>query len=194
MNRRLAASITIVLAFVLFAVIDGGRDGGVTGEDDLTQHLRADYDYYINGMLLDRFGPDDTHVYTLQARRVTHYPAGDLSQLELPTLQWHGGEQGPWHLEAQRGNMRPGGNDSYVLVLNDDVHASTALADARTLDLYTSSLELVPASKSAHTDDPVRIVNGNLQKQGTGMQIDLNSRRIRLLADVRARYAPPATP
>lgn len=195
MNRRLLPAILIVMAFILFAVIDGGGEGDGTANTELAQHLQADYDYYINDMLLDRFGPDDVHSYTLRAQRVTHYPAGDLSRLETPSLVWHDGEQGPWQLEAERGTMRPAAaDDAYVLVLQENVHGSTALKDGRVLDLYTDSLQLEPASKSAHTDEPVRIENGNLQKRGTGMQIDLNTGRISLLADVRARYDPPATP
>lgn len=199
MNRRVTAASLIVLAFIVLAVIDGDDSEQADG-NGLDLHLRADYDYYINDMMLDRFGPDDTHAYTLQARRVTHYPAGDLSQLDAPILDWYGGGQGPWELEAKRGTMQPvtmqptAAGDEYAMVLQEDVHASTTLQDGRPLDMYTSSLELVPASKSAHTADPVRIENGNLQMRGTGMQIDMNERRVRLLADVRARHEPPATP
>ena len=195
MNRRLLPALAIVLAFVLFAVIDGGGENREPASNELARHLQADYDYYINDMLLDRFGADDLHSYSLQAQRVTHYPAGDLSQLEAPTLDWHGEGQSPWKLGARRGTMHPAPTaGEYVLTLNDDVHASTALQDGRILNMHTASLELVPASKTAHTADPVRIENGSLQMRGTGMHIDMNERRIRLLAEVSARHEPPTVP
>lgn len=195
MNRRLAVAGAISLAFIAAAVLDRERDTETTASGELAQHLGAEYDYYINGMLLDRFGPDDAHLYTLEAQRVTHFPAGDLSQLEEPTLDWHAPDQAPWQLESRHGNMRPDGTrDSYLLELNDAVHASTLLQDGRVLDLYTSRLELVPASKSAHTSEPVRMESSNLWMEGTGMQIDMNEGRVHLLADVRARHEPRATP
>lgn len=195
MNRRVAVAGAILLAFIVAAVLDRERDTEVTASGELARHLGADYDYYINGMLLDRFGPDDAHLYTLEARRVTHFPAGDLSELEEPTLDWHAPDQAPWQLESRRGNMRPDSTrGNYLLELNESVHASTLLQDGRVLDLYTSRLELAPASKSAHTAEPVRMESSNLWMEGTGMQIDMNEGRVHLLADVRAQHEPRATP
>ncbi|HHX83012.1 MAG TPA: LPS export ABC transporter periplasmic protein LptC [Pseudomonadaceae bacterium] len=195
MNKRLLTAAAILLAFIAFAVI-GTRDSSTLPPDSLASHLQAEYDYYINDMQLDRFEPGAQHSHSLKATRVTHFPEAELSLLEEPRMTWYDAEQSPWHLDAQQGEMTPlaagdGDLDGDLIVLSGNVLARTLGADGAELRISTQSLDVVPTSKSAHTALLVRIEDANMHMLGTGMDLDMTSKRIRLLSDVSARHEAP---
>lgn len=203
MNKRLLSAAAIILAFIAFAVI-GTRDSSTVPPDNLAGHLQAEYDYYINDMQLDRFEPGAQHSHSVQASRTTHYPKAGLSLLEEPRMTWYDATQPPWHLDAQEGEMRPLANgdsdpdgdlvEGELIVLRGNVLARTLGTDGAELRISTQSLDVLPSSKSAHTTQLVRIENARMHMLGTGMDLDMTSKRIQLLSDVSARHEAPEKP
>jgi LPS export ABC transporter protein LptC len=56
------------------------------------------------------------------------------------------------------------------------------------VNIYTSNLRVFPESRSAITDNNVRITGENSNLTATGMTVDLRSSRIRLRTNVRGTY------
>ncbi len=79
---------------------------------------------------------------------------------------------------ADRGRLDLAGED---FVLEGDVRGTTGEGERFT----TAEVRYDHASKRLWTDRPVRIYRSNLMLEGEGMELDLESRRLRILGGVR---------
>ena len=73
--------------------------------------------------------------------------------------------------------------------LTGNVKASTTHPQSGPLQVQTTTLDVVPASKSAKTTAAVEIITQASRLQGTGMRLDLSNSTIDLLSKVRGTYA-----
>lgn len=142
--------------------------------------LAQDFDYYLNGMVLDSFEPDGTLRYHLRSDRVTHFPDPDLSILESPSLLWFQPGEPHWLLTARTGELQPATPGETTLMLRGDVHARRSTDQGATLHIRSESLLLLPDAGEASTRDHVTLDGAGTQLQGAGMQAWLAENRIRL--------------
>jgi LPS export ABC transporter protein LptC len=58
------------------------------------------------------------------------------------------------------------------------------------MEFSTAKIAYVAARSQLETDQPVRFSDGGLQLEGTGMEFQTQTRRLKLMKDVRAVYRP----
>jgi lipopolysaccharide export system protein LptC len=155
---------------------------------EVADHLDAPYDYYINGMRTHRFSTDGI-ASELTATRLLHYPSDDHAELENPVLHWSQRDRPPWTLTADTGNVHHAG-DAEEITLTGNVKANTTHPQSGPLQVETTTLDVLPAGKSAKTAAAVEIITASSHLWGTGMQLNLSDSTIDLLKNVRGTYAP----
>jgi LPS export ABC transporter protein LptC len=151
--------------------------------------LQNDFDYYLDGVITDRFTGPGVLSYRLVADRVMHFPEGDRAVLTTPRFTRYPDNQAPIEVSALTGFLTPGTMEATdILELQDNVVLARTLDNGALLTAKTSSLLMDTGTETATTADPVVIESGRSELRGTGMKITLTDNRVELLADVRGHH------
>jgi len=130
--------------------------------------------------------------YELSAKRMTHYPEEDISELDSPRVsQLRPGTDGkaPLHASADAGTVRGRGDE--VELSGNVVVRQQASGDRPELRLETTVLKYFPERNLATTTEPVTIIQGASRMTGVGMELFTEERRILLKSQVRGVYVRP---
>ncbi|HUO43835.1 MAG TPA: LPS export ABC transporter periplasmic protein LptC [Burkholderiales bacterium] len=151
--------------------------------------LRHDPDYIVEDFSATRIGEDGTPRYTLSARRMTHYPDDDSTQLEAPRFVHFSRSRAPIVATSRTAWVSSNGETAK---LRDDVKiVREASGDRSELVLETSTLEIIPDSNLAQTDQPVSIRDGNTLMTGVGLEFNNETHVLKLLSHVQGVHENP---
>lgn len=146
---------------------------------------RHDPDYTIEDFTLKRFDAQGKLQHTLQARRMTHYPDNDATELEQPRITALGGPALVF-LKANRGTVGP---DGQVVVLRDAVEARRDAAPGLPAARFTTTeATLYPDDEYLTTQASVTLTQGASTVTGTGFELNNKTQAAVLHAGVRATY------
>lgn len=161
------------LTATLFPLILAGLLAGITYWLDLASRpqvatdgkSRHDPDYIIENFEVQRFGPEGVHQHTLRAKEMRHYPDDDSSEILAPDLTYH--REPPTHITARRAKMSSEGK--HVELIDDVRITRGAFNDKPATVLTTSRLDAWPDDEIASNKEPVTIVQGQSNVQGSRM-------------------------
>lgn len=141
----------------------------------------------LQGLRMAIYADDGSLSRRLNAKSLHGYP-NRTTELDAPTLSLIGERQTAWELRADQGWLS---DDGELLLLSGPVQIERpASADQPPMRLETRDLRVQPEAKYAETDAPVHAVSLDNELNATGMQAWFGRPgRLKLLADVRARYA-----
>lgn len=171
----------IGLAAAVFAVVAMLIAPGEMGEPPLPPELAAEPDVYIEDGHIVQHDAEGGVRYRLRAKRISHFaPRQDAAgttrierlEIELPD------ESAPWRGRADSGFAANTSGQEERLRLAGNVELSQQREDGGFTRLRTTALTLLPASRSAKTDQPVTIVTENSRMSAVGMEADLTSGRM----------------
>src|SRR5687767_13275259 len=140
--------------------------------------LRHDPDLMVENFNASKLGTDGRVLYTLDARKMVHYPDDDSALLETVKLQSFEPRQPTMTATADHGRLEQGGErvwiEGNVVVVRD--------ADARgeSARLTTDKLLVLPDSGIARTSSPVTLHSPSGRVDAAGMEIDNRARTLRL--------------
>ena len=154
---------------------------------------RHDSDYEADNFSTTRTGPDGRPRYTLNARRMVHYPDDDTTELEAPKIVSFGKTNNTTvTATAKKAELSSNGENVYLI---DDVRlVRSAYAGKSELTVETSWLHVVPDASIATTNKPVRISDANTLITSVGLEFNNETRILKLLSNVRGRYEKPTPP
>lgn len=113
----------------------------------------------------------------------------DYMLITAPKLTIYG-DSTPWHLTAKQGKVMAQGEK---LTLWDDVKVWQS-ADMNnnngTMELTTQTIDIYPIQKRIATDAHVHIEGPNGTVDANGLEVDMVTQRIKLLANVRGKHDP----
>lgn len=148
----------------------------------IKDHLYADNAFhYINDVT--KFTKPKAILYKTDDAEASN----DVSVAGMMTMQAPSAQTPPWVISANNGKLYDNGN---VLDLWGNVHVEQAKGkDNDATTLITSKLTYYPKSRTATTEEPVKIIqsNGN-QIDAVGMDANLATGEITFLSDMRGRY------
>ena len=189
MNDRLITWSPLIL-LALLATMSFWLDRKVQPQshrpDGSTRH---DPDFIVEGFSAVKMNPDGTRRYVLAAKRMVHFPDDNSTQLELPRLVYFDYQRAPVTIRSETAEAMRGGDD--VFFRGDVQIIRSAYASSAELGVFTSFLHVIPDQDLAKTDKPVRIVEGNSTASSVGLEFNNVTREIKLLSEVKARYAVP---
>jgi lipopolysaccharide export system protein LptC len=186
MTSRLTAWFPVALLAILAAVtvwLDREVQPPEAAADSKTRH---DPDYIVENFSATRVGPDGRPQHTLHAKRMAHYPDDDTTHLDAPRLVSFRGKAEAVTVTAKTALLSSNGENAY---LTDDVRLVRAAREKNgELVVETTWLHVMPEAHIAQTDREVKISDANMLITAVGLELNSETRVLKLLSNVRGRY------
>jgi lipopolysaccharide export system protein LptC len=142
-----------------------------TGPDFIAEHTR------VVG-----YGTDGSQRYELFADRLSHFPQGDVTRLDMPRLRMIN-EGRETRITARQAEVSPGGEQ---VDMQGEVRVRRpAAADDPALALDSETLRIWPDAYRARTDSPVQLARGTTRADALGMRADNLFGTLELIGKVR---------
>jgi len=165
MNQGSAGLVPVAIV-ALFAALTFWLDRATHQEERRDGRNRHDPDYIVDNFTLRRFNTDGVLQHTLVAAKMAHFPDDESTEVTKPRLSYH--RTPPLHITADTAWLD---KDGKHVRLNDNVRILRENLDERPpTEIRTSLLHVVPDDELAHTDVPVKIVQGLTVLNGTGLE------------------------
>lgn len=142
-------------------------------------------DYFLDRAQATLVDPDGRVLYRLQAARVEHYPDDNRLQLARPDLRYFPPDGTTWQVVADAGRIY---DDGGRVFLDGSIDMQRLAGDSPPLRLVTRDLLIRPREGYAETAARAVITRPGSRLAGTGMRVDMEERRLELLADGEGRY------
>jgi lipopolysaccharide export system protein LptC len=154
--------------------------------------VRPDPDYIVDGLSAVRMAADGTVKHTLSAAKMLHYPHDDTTRLISPAFVSYVTAAAPVTVSARDGLVSSEGENIYF---ENEVRVTRApYADQSELVMETSYLHVIPDENIAKTDRPVTIIDANTVVHAIGLELNSETRVLKLLSKVRGVYHEPNGP
>lgn len=153
---------------------------------------RHDPDYMVDKLKAVRTNEAGAVIYTLAADRMVHYPDDDTTVLTLPRFVSLRSKQAPVTITAREGLVSGNGDNVYF---KEDVKVTrAAYADRSEMVMRTTFLHVIPDDNIAKTDRPVTITDAATVVNAVGLEMNSDTRVLKLHSRVRGTYDPNLAP
>lgn len=155
-------------------------------EPDRTGKFRHDPDYRIEHFTLTKLSPQGQPHHVLVADKMQHYPDDDTTDVTRPHLTTLVPGKPRTQVSSDTGQVNSDGSE---VQLTGNVHL---IRDGEKgnppLEAFAPDLLVLPDDEKAHTDSPVRFVQGASRLSGTGFDIDSASMQSTLHSRVSGQF------
>jgi lipopolysaccharide export system protein LptC len=145
---------------------------------------RHDPDYIVDNLTAVRMAPDGKIKDTLFAVKMTHYPDDDSTELAQPKFVSHAADRAPVTITAEAALLSSKGEEIHF---HRGVHVTRAPYDNKS-ELQTDYLLVIPDENIARTDRPVRITDANTVVDAVGLELNNETRILKLFSKVKGIY------
>lgn len=153
---------------------------------------RHDPDYFVDNLTAVSLNQAGTARYTLAAAKMVHYPDDDTTILTTPKFVSYDSAKAPVTITASEAVVSANGQHVYF---QEDVRVTrAAYQESSELVMRTSFLHLIPDGKIAKTDRAVTITDAATTVTAVGLEINNETRVIKLLSKVQGTYDPSKAP
>lgn len=186
MNDRLTRWFPLLLLAILAALtfwLDRAVQPPAGKRDGSTRH---DPDYIVDKLSALRMAPDGGIKHTLFAEKMIHYPDDDSTYLQSPKFVSYASGKAPMTITAREALVSKDGENVYF---QNDVRVTRAPYDDKSeLVMQTSYLHVIPDDNIAKTDRPVTITDANTVVNAIGLELNGETRILKLKSRVRGIY------
>ena len=159
-----------------------------SNEPDLVGPSRSDPDIIVNDISATSLDQAGKAEYSLTAKKMVHYPDDDATLITEPRFVAYTGAEAPVSVTAKQGVVSAKGDHVYF---QDDVRVVRAAYDDQSaLSLRTSFLHVIPEAHLAKTDRQVTIIDDATVVTAVGLELNTETRELKLLSDVQGTYEP----
>ena len=124
--------------------------------------------------------------FIMTAKKMQHFPDTNITEIETPRATILSPDRPAIHSVAERGTISGKGD---VIFLHGNVEVlRSANTERSELRAHTEFLQVVPDKNLISSDKAVSITEAGKTLHATGLEMDNNSRTIKLLSKVSARY------
>ena len=153
---------------------------------------RHDPDYIVDNLAAVRTNETGAASYSLSAAKMVHYPDDDTTLLTLPRLVSYRSAQAPVTITAREALVSSNGENVYF---KEDVKVTrAAYGDQSEMVMLTTFLHVIPDDNIAKTDRPVTITDASTVVNAVGLELNSETRVLKLLSRVRGTYDPTKAP
>ncbi|MDD2775858.1 MAG: LPS export ABC transporter periplasmic protein LptC [Gallionella sp.] len=125
----------------------------------------------------------------MAGQKLLHYSDDDSTEVIAPHVTSLSVDHPPVHITAQHASISSKGDEIFFDRAVRVLRVANAQRVALTMD--TESLRVIPDKDWCETDRPVRIVEGQNILTAVGMEMDNQTRLIKLRAQVKSDYVQP---
>lgn len=188
-RSRLATTLGPLLLAGMLAAFTYWLDQFAQGpERDVVGPSRHDPDYIVEKLSAVRLGETGSPRYSLAAAKMVHYPDDDATLLTLPRFVSYSSPKAPLTVTANEGVVTSQGDHVYF---QDDVRVTRAAYEgASEIVMRTSFLDVIPELHIARTDRAVTVTEDTNTVTAVGLEVNSETRVIKLLSNVRGFYEP----
>ena len=144
-------------------------------------------DYILRDFELTALGKDGLEAFTVTAPHLERDPAGKSLTLQQPRFGFPSRE-GRWNARADSAWVSPGAEE--VRLIDGVSLVGPAERSGLRTRFNTPLLSVFPDTGRASTDERVNITQGESRYAGTGLRVEMDTKRFQLLNDVKGHYAP----
>ncbi|MCU1715647.1 LPS export ABC transporter periplasmic protein LptC [Pseudomonas sp. 5P_3.1_Bac2] len=186
MPRKLTQSILLTLAVALLIALGYWNLRPSSFDEAPAQDNAASLiDFYAENTYTIEFQEDGKLNYELNASKVEHLKASDVTLVTAPDMDMYRGKESPWKIRSLRAEVSPGGTEVELI---DQVSIKRADAKGNPTELTTSRLTVFPDKDYAQTQQAVKIDTAEGVTTAVGMKAYLNDSRMLLLSNVRGQH------
>ncbi|MEK8078973.1 LPS export ABC transporter periplasmic protein LptC [Pseudomonas sp. XK-1] len=186
MSRKLLNIALLACAAALLAALGYWNINPASFSDgDKPGTAQNTIDFYATNITTVQYMPDGSLHYEVTADKTEHIQSTDITLLDNPNMQLYRGEELPWNISSERGEVAPAGKEVELI---DKVRIARTDAKGRPTILTTSRLTVFPEKEYAQTEQAVRIDAANGVTTAQGMKAYLNDGRMLLLSNVRGQH------
>lgn len=192
MTERLTAIFPFLLLAALAALtfwLDQVVQPPPRGSDGKSRH---DPDYIVDNLSALSTNEAGNAAYTLFAARMVHYPDDDTTLLTRPRLISYRSVQAPVTITANEALVSSNGENVYFK--NDVKVTRAAYGDHSEMVMLTTYLHVIPDDNIAKTDRPVTITDASTVVNAIGLELNSETRVLKLHSRVRGTYDPGKAP
>ena len=150
-----------------------------------------DPDYIVDGLSASKMDAQGRLTHTLRAQKMTHYPDEDLTVLIEPRFVAYSEGEPPVTITSRQGRMSGNGENVYFEREVRVVRAPSG--NTGELVVQTNFLHVIPDAKIAQTDQPVTIRDANLLVNASGLELNSETRVLKLSGRVKGTLIDPAS-
>ena len=153
---------------------------------------RHDPDYIVNDLSAVSMNQSGAASYTLSAVKMVHYPDDDTTIMTTPKFVSYGSAKSPVTITATEAVVSANGQHVYF---QDNVLVTRAAHDNYSeLEVRTDFLHVIPDENIARTDRLVTITDASTKVTAVGLEINNDTRVIKLHSRVQGTYDPAKGP
>ena len=190
--ERFTAAFPILLLAALAALtfwLDRVVQPPPRGADGSSRH---DPDYIVDQLSAVRTNESGKAIYTLSAARMVHYPDDDTTFLTRPRFVNYRSTQAPMTITSSEALVSSNGENVYF---KDDVKVTrAAYGENSEMVMRTTFLHVIPDDSVARTDRAVTITDAATVVEAVGLELNSETRVLKLLSRVRGTYDPNKAP
>ncbi len=161
-------------------------------ERDVVGPSRHDPDYIVDKLSAVRLGENGSARYSLDAVKMVHYPDDDATLLTSPKFTSYSSPKAPLMVTANEGVVTSQGDHVYF---QDNVRVTRAAYEGSSeLVMRTTFLDVIPELHIARTDRAVTVSDDVNTVTAVGLEVNSETRVIKLLSNVRGSYDPGKSP
>lgn len=185
MGERISTLFPLALLFFLVALTYWLDRAVQTPDAPRIKLLRHDPDYTAEKLLATRMDVNGRVRDTLHAVRMAHFPHDDSTEIEQPRFVSYA-QGAPLSITAQHALVSSNGGNLYF---RENVRATREpYPDTSALVITTEYLHVLPDDNIAKTDQSVTIRDDNMTINAVGMELNSETRILKLNASVRGVY------
>jgi lipopolysaccharide export system protein LptC len=151
---------------------------------------RHDPDAIVDGFSATTLNKSGTPSFIVHAGKMLHFSDDDSTNLEAPRITLLDERNLPLYASAQDGIISSKGEE-IILAGNVAVQRNTGKQN-RILNLQTDYLRVLPGEGLLETDRPVKLTEPDSIASAVGLELNNNTRTMKLLSRVRTEYASAA--
>lgn len=180
-------NIWTILFFVL-AVLTSITVWNLRTKSQMKAEGSARSDYVLHNFEMTTLDDNGKEAFTLRSPYLERDPNGKSLSILTPKFSFPDNNGGLWHAES--GNAWVGPKAEEVRLQDKVEMVGPKTANGQQTRFSAPVLTIFPKKNTATSEDVVTITRANSILQGRGLQVDMQTKRFQLLADVKGRYAP----
>ncbi|ROO37793.1 LPS export ABC transporter periplasmic protein LptC [Salinisphaera orenii] len=143
-------------------------------------------DYYMTDAVVHQMDPQGDLAYRMRLGQTLHFP-DDSARLRDIDVHYLAGTKTYWDVTAARGRIPAGERDIY---LYDGVEAVHPRPNGPVVRIETDNAWVRPDADRIDTRAHVTATQPGQRVEGDGMEVDLDTDKLRLLSNVQVTYTP----
>lgn len=175
----------ILLGVIAFALVWWTWDAPIKRGAEEARPESLDPDFYMTDVDSLQYSESGEPRYQMTASQMSHYPHNDITEITVPHMIVYQEDGSPWRLSSLYGQILPGGD---IVELWDEVEVRYEPVGQNPTQMTTESLRIFPKREYAETYQAVTIESPQGTTTARGMQADLKTNRLKLLAKVNGEY------